>query len=76
LNLLLGTFNLLPVPPLDGFGVLGLMLPEGSTLKLMNWRDSLGGMSIVGLLVAWQLFNYLFAPIFLTGASLLYLPYR
>ena len=26
LNLLLGTFNLIPVPPLDGYGVLGLLV--------------------------------------------------
>ena len=75
LNLLLGAFNLLPLPPLDGFNVLGIFLPEGATLKLMNLRDSLGGMTMLGLLIAWRLFDYLFVPVFLAGAQLLYFPY-
>ena len=61
---------------LDGFGVLGLILPEDSTLKLMNWRDSLAGYTIIGLLLAWKAFDYLFEPVFLTGLTVLYLPYR
>jgi Zn-dependent protease len=75
LNLLLGAFNLLPLPPLDGFNVLGIFLPEGATHKLMDFRDSLGAMSFVGLLIAWRMFDYLFIPVFLTGARLLYFPY-
>ena len=74
LNLLLGAFNLLPFPPLDGFNVLGLFLPEGATHKLMNFRDSLGGMAIIGLLVAWRAFDYVFEPVFINGLRLLYLP--
>jgi Zn-dependent protease len=27
LNILLGVFNLFPIPPLDGFGILGAVLP-------------------------------------------------
>jgi Zn-dependent protease len=76
LNLLLGAFNLIPLPPLDGFSVLGLVLPESATLQLMNLRDSMGGMTMLGIFVAWRLFDYLFVPVFLTGAQLLYLPYR
>jgi Zn-dependent protease len=30
LNLLLGTFNLIPFPPLDGFSVMNIFLPEGA----------------------------------------------
>lgn len=74
LNLLLGAFNLLPFPPLDGFSVLGLFLPEAATHKLMDFRDSLGGMAMIGLLLAWQAFDYVFEPVFLTGLRLLYLP--
>lgn len=76
LNLLLGAFNLLPFPPLDGFSVLGLFLPEQATLKLMDFRDTLGSMTLIGLLVAWRMFDYIFVPVFRTGAELLYLPYR
>jgi Zn-dependent protease len=73
LNLLLGAFNLIPVPPLDGFSVLGIFLPEQATLKLMNLRDSMGGMTMLGVLVAWRLFDYIFEPVFITGLRLLYL---
>jgi len=76
LNLLLGSFNLLPFPPLDGFGVLGLLLPEHATRKLMDFRDTLGSMTLIGLLIAWRMFDYVFIPVFRAGAELLYLPYR
>jgi len=74
LNLLLGAFNLMPFPPLDGFSVLGLFLPESATHKLMDFRDSLGAVTMVGILVAWKAFDYVFAPVFITGLRLLYLP--
>jgi Zn-dependent protease len=74
LNLLLGTFNLMPLPPLDGFGVLGLFLPDDAIHKLMNFRDSLGAMTMIGLLVAWKAFDYIFEPVFITGLRMLYLP--
>jgi Zn-dependent protease len=71
---LLGAFNLLPLPPLDGFNVLGLVLPERATHKLMDFRDSLGAMAMIGLLVAWRAFDYVYGPVFITGLRLLYLP--
>ena len=63
LNLLLFTFNLVPLPPLDGSGVLRGLFPA-SVGRLM---DTLGGtpmMSLLGLLLAWQLFPVIFRPIF------------
>jgi Zn-dependent protease len=72
LNLLLGAFNLMPFPPLDGFAVLGLFLPENLTHKLMDFRDSLGAMAMVGLLVAWKAFDYVAEPVFMTGLRMLY----
>ena len=76
LNLLLGSFNLLPFPPLDGFSVLGIFLPEEATRKLMDFRQTLGSMTLIGLLVAWRMFDYLYVPVFRAGAALLYGPYR
>lgn len=73
LNLLLGSFNLLPVPPLDGFAVLGLLLPESAMLKLMDFRDSMGMLSILGLLLAWRMFDAVFDPVYITGLKMLYL---
>lgn len=76
LNLLLGAFNLLPFPPLDGFAVLGILLPDQVTRKLMDFRDTLGSLTLIGLLVAWRMFDYVFIPVFRAGANLLYLPYQ
>jgi Zn-dependent protease len=75
LNLLLGVFNLIPFPPLDGFGVLGLLVTENVSLKLMDWRDSLGGFMMLGIFVAWKIFDVLFEPVFIAGVRFLYAPY-
>jgi Zn-dependent protease len=75
LNLLLGVFNLIPFPPLDGFAVLGLFVTEGISLKLMDWRDSMGGFMMIGIFVAWKIFDKLFEPVFITGVRFLYAPY-
>lgn len=38
INLLLGTFNLIPIPPLDGSKILASMLPEDWWPKLFAWE--------------------------------------
>lgn len=55
LNLLLGFFNLIPVPPLDGCYVPLLFIPEASRRSYMNiiWNPS---MSMPGILIAWLVF--------------------
>ena len=72
LNLLLGAFNLIPVPPLDGFGVLGLLIPEDLARRIQHFGRSLGGFSMIGLLVAWQVFGPLFHPVFSFALRALY----
>ena len=67
LNILLGIFNLLPVPPLDGFGAIGLFLPEEQGARFQAFGQSLRGFSYMGILIAWKLFDPMFDPIF-TGA--------
>jgi Zn-dependent protease len=71
LNLLLGTFNLLPVSPLDGST--GVMLFMGET-RAQRYLDWLRGNSygILGLVVAIFAFRYLYGPIeaFARGALL------
>ena len=37
LNLLLGTFNLLPVPPLDGHAGIMVVMPEGVAQRYIDW---------------------------------------
>ena len=63
LNLILGTFNLVPLPPLDGAAVIGLVLPEGAARTLRRLSRS-PQFSLVGLLVAWQVFPFLVRPLF------------
>jgi Zn-dependent protease len=72
LNLLLGTFNLLPVPPLDGFGAVGLLLSEQSALRFQELGAQMRAFSMIGLLIAWKVFNPLFDPIFTLALRALY----
>lgn len=54
-NVFLGVFNLLPLPPLDGASVLRGVAPR----NLASTLDSLSSnpaFSLIGLLVAWQVF--------------------
>lgn len=62
LNLILFVFNLIPLPPLDGAAVLGGLARP--VREWMNWLRQGGMGSLIGLLVAWQLFPVLFRPIF------------
>lgn len=64
LNVLLCAFNLLPVPPLDGWAALGLVLPEAGARKLSEFSQRFGMLSILGLILAWQLFDFVYVPLF------------
>jgi Zn-dependent protease len=72
LNLLLGVFNLLPLPPLDGFGAIGLLLPEPAALRVQEFGATMGGFSMIGLLIAWKVFNPIFDLIFTLALRVLY----
>jgi Zn-dependent protease len=72
LNLLLGVFNLLPLPPLDGFGAVGLLMPESAAARFQGFAMKLRGYSMLGLLVAWRVFNPIFDPVFLFALRALY----
>jgi len=72
LNLLLGVFNLLPVPPLDGFTGVGVLLPEQTAARFQQFGWSLRGFTYIGLLLAWQVFDPIFSPIFGFSLRMLY----
>jgi Zn-dependent protease len=72
LNLLLGTFNLLPIPPLDGFSAMGLVLSEGMARKLELWAQQYRMFTVFGLLLSWQIFPQLYWPIFGLALRVLY----
>jgi Zn-dependent protease len=62
LNLLLGTFNLLPVPPLDGSSAIMLFMSAERAQRYLDWlRASNYGM--LGLLLAIVTFRYVYGPI-------------
>lgn len=75
LNVLLGIFNLIPFPPLDGYGVLGLFTTEGGALRLQQMRSKMGAFSLLGLLVAWQFFDRFYPTIFDFSTRLFYIGY-
>lgn len=54
LNVILFLFNMIPLPPLDGVGVLNLFLPER---KIPTVRASLEGIGSLGLPMAWLVFS-------------------
>jgi Zn-dependent protease len=71
LNLLLGTFNLLPVPPLDGHSVIMLFMPERVALRYLDVvRD--GRYTLLGLIVAWYAYGYVFDFVFGLALHLIY----
>jgi Zn-dependent protease len=63
LNLLLGTFNLIPFPPLDGSSAIMLFMSEKSAQRYLNMLSNSGSYRLIGLLVAFYLFRYLYGPI-------------
>jgi len=70
-NLLLGTFNLLPVPPLDGATGVTVFMGEKMALRFLDFmRDP--SFSMVGIVAAWFLFDKIFDPIFTLALSILY----
>jgi Zn-dependent protease len=71
LNVLLGTFNLLPLPPLDGLSAAGLLFPERTAARLRSVMTA-PQFSLIGLLVAWQLFPHVTRPLFLLMARSLH----
>jgi Zn-dependent protease len=71
LNLVLGCFNLLPVPPLDGRGIVALLLPTESARKaLLFLRNPY--LAFAGLFLAWRYFGNMLRPIYLFCINLLF----
>lgn len=70
-NVLLGAFNLIPVPPLDGATAIGLVLPEKLALSFVNFMRQ-PGFSLLGLVIAWRLFDYVFPPVYSVALTAFY----
>ena len=77
LNLLLGCFNLIPIPPLDGFGGLGLFTDSEGQLRLQKLRMQLRGpWMLVGILLASRVLGYVYNPLLERGVRMIYGFYR
>jgi Zn-dependent protease len=76
LNILLGIFNLIPIPPLDGYSVLGLFTTTAGAIRLQQFRVQLRTFAIIGLVVAWQVIDRFYPPVLATGMRFVYLGYR
>jgi len=61
LNLLLGLFNLMPLPPLDGSGVLEGLSPRGIGSLYDRLRE-IPGHELLGWIAASQLFRFVWGP--------------
>lgn len=62
LNLLLGIFNLLPAPPLDGSTVIMLFMTESRAQRYLAWLRG-NSFAMLGLLAALLGFNYFYRPV-------------
>jgi len=71
LNLLLFTFNLMPLPPLDGSGIIPLLLSRERAVAYMAFIHN-SHLSFLGIFLAWNSFGYIFRPVFRTFVNLLY----
>jgi Zn-dependent protease len=71
LNLVLFIFNLLPVPPLDGSCLVPMVL---SSENAHRWKTFISNptCSIIGLVLAWRFFGYIFDPVQIFALNLLY----
>jgi Zn-dependent protease len=76
LNVLLGCFNLIPFPPLDGYGILGLFTTHAGAIRLQELRVKMGVFSFLGLVIAWQFFDRAYPALFDAATRVFYVGYR
>lgn len=74
INLLLGIFNLIPVPPLDGGRVAVGLLPYGPSMALAR-VEPFGMIIIIALVFFTDAFSYVISPALSFGVHLLAGPY-
>jgi Zn-dependent protease len=72
MNLVLLSLNLIPLPPLDGSAGIAVLLPESVGERYVEWLHANRTFGMVGMLVAWRLFDILYDPLFVTALNLLY----
>jgi len=63
-NLMLGMFNLIPIPPLDGFGILRGLAPARMGMALRDFEEKVHRMGILSLVLVLFLFMYVLSTPF------------
>ena len=71
LNLILFVFNLLPLPPLDGSGIFAWFLSKECARRYFDFVHN-PSFSLIGIIVAWNLFEYVYNPIHLAVINMLF----
>jgi Zn-dependent protease len=71
LNLILLVFNLIPLPPLDGSNILMFFLSEQAAERYRNFLYRPTN-AIIGLIIAWQVFDVLFGYVHAFAINMLY----
>ena len=61
LNIVLGTFNLIPIPPLDGSKILASLAPDEFMAKILSWERY--GFVLVIIFLYAGLLNKIFFPV-------------
>ena len=70
INVILGSFNLIPLPPLDGYAIVPLFLNDRLRDRWFGLFS--GGGSLLGLVVAFVVFAQVMPPVFTAAIGLLY----
>ena len=77
-NLILGLFNLIPIPPLDGSNILAYFLPPQLAYKYLSFGRYgfilLIGLILIGNFTRFSLFGHLILPVVSALAGLLGIP--
>jgi Zn-dependent protease len=71
LNLILFIFNLIPIPPLDGSGMVTLYLSDSNARKYMSFIHN-NSFALIGILIAWKIFDWIYFKIHLVFINFLY----
>lgn len=72
LNLMMACLNMIPLPPLDGSAAVLLLLSESRARQYQHFLMMSQSFAIMGLLIAWRVFDAIYDPVFLAVVNLIY----